>query len=481
MGLLSYFLFSFALQVQAQNLTEVALFARCYSHITQKSLPLNHALKAQVKAGTLTAVDACMRVLDGAKLNASGGAEGNLVSDTAEARDVLLTMNDFHRSWFPNDNIMRAIPYLEDFNGQPYVHDETEPGLHVTRVLLTDGLKFSEIVTGNSAMEALRSNGPSLYNQNAPADKRLKQNSSSVAGSSTIIDFNAPLVQTGQLLGVRRMTLNSAKQNLTTNSVSGSQVGSRYYNSPGPIRVNESRGAGIIGTPSYLLLNLGRANENASDGGLVMNRRWSQSVMKDILCRDLPAIRVSDAAPYVQNTSTPLTPSFRKAGTCMSCHATMDPLAGVVRNLSYAQNYYILYMGTVHIRVWPTTQGPETGPVDLDENFFQRPTRGNLLFRSYDGTLVNTPVNSFTELGTALAGSNDLYVCAASRYFRHFTGIRVNLQDQGDPANVPISAGEKVYRDLVIKLGQDLKSSQSLRSLIRAIISSDLYKKAAMR
>ncbi|MEQ1666099.1 MAG: hypothetical protein ABL927_12070, partial [Bdellovibrionales bacterium] len=210
-------LFLVAVSTYAQDrshlaLSELALFNRCYAHLTQRSLPPSHPLRAQVKAGTLKATDACMQVFDGAQLNAS---QGNLVNNSEEAKQVLSTMNDFHRTWFPNDNIMRAILFLEDFNGQPYIHDEEEAGLHITRVLLTSGLKFSEIVTGNSAMEALRSNNPSNLGS------KLNQWSTSGDGA-TRVPWNPPLVQTGTLLGIRPMVLNSEKINLTTNTRDGS-------------------------------------------------------------------------------------------------------------------------------------------------------------------------------------------------------------------------------------------------------------------
>ncbi len=471
---------AFAQDNSQQPLSELALFNRCYAHLTQKALPLKHALKNQIKSGSMTALNACMQVLDSAKLIESGGSEGKLISDTNESRDVLLSLNDFHRTWFTNDHIVKAIGYLEDFNGQPYVHDEAEAGLHVTRALLTNGAKFSEIVTGNSAMEALRTNGPSLSDQNAPLEKKLTA-WSSYATTAVKVPLNPPLVQTGELVGIRKLSLNPTRQNFVAIARNGTEVGGKQFNSPGSIRVNQAFGGGIIGTQSYLLLNLGRPNEKASDGGLVMNRRWSKTVMSDFLCRDLPAVRLSDATPLVQASITDQTPPFRKAGTCMSCHSTMDPLAGVIRNLSYTAVYYPLLLGTVHIRAWPTIQPAESGPVDLDSNYFQRPTRGALFYRSYDGSLKNDAVNSLSELGQVIASSNDLYVCTAAKYFRHFTGVKVNLQDEGDPSNSRLPASDKAYRDLVVNLGLELKKTQSLRTLIQSILSSSVYRKSSMR
>ncbi len=468
-GFLVYVILFSLSNAVAEELSELSVFSRCYTHLTQRALPTTHPLRAQVKSGALKATDACLQILDSAKLRAN---EGTLINDNTESRMVLSTMNGFHRTWFPNDHIMKAIPFLEDFNGQPYIHDETEPGLHVTRTLFTDGVRFSEVVTGDSAMEALRTNGPSTYNA------KLQQWNDASNGA---MDLVAQLVQTGALVGVRRMVLNSTKQNLTTNSRDGTTVAGQTFGSPGKIRVHAALGGGVIGTPSYLLLNLGRPNMNASDGGMVMNRRWSRTVMSDLLCRELPALRLTDAAPFVQTNVTAKTPPFRKAGTCMSCHSTIDPMAATIRNLSYATSYYVLNMGTAHIRTWPTTQPAESGVVDEDANYFQRPTRGNLFYRSYDGSLISQSVNSLPELGQAIANTNDLYVCTAAKYFQFFTGMKVNLQDIGDPTNQALPAADKAYRDMVINWGLALKSNQSLRSLIQSILNSPVYRSSSMR
>jgi hypothetical protein len=123
----------------------------------------------------------------------------------------------------------------------------------------------------------------------------------------------------------------------------------------------------------------------------------------------------------------------------------------------------------------------EAGFVDADPNFHQRPAYGRLYFRSYDGTLINKEVKDLSGLGAALADTNDLYVCAASRYFQFFTGIAVNLQDSGDPSLPALSASDMKYRSQVISLGLELKKHQRLDKLIEDILRSPLYQKASMR
>jgi hypothetical protein len=470
------------------RLSELAIFNRCYAHLTQLKLPLNHPLRAAVAAGTKTAAAACMEVLTGSQLQASGASQGRLGADTAEARAVLRTFNDFHRSWFPTDNMAKAITLgdlVVERNGQ--VHDMEEAALHVTRALLTPGVSYSDVSTHNVAMEALRTNGPSNYDAAQPAERKIKHYSSPDAydPSLALVDLNAQLVQTGELVGIRPMSLNPTKNDKVANSTTvplvSSSLGQKYVYYNRSIRLHESLGAGAVGTQSYLLLNLGRQDTQPTDGGMRMVRRWAQSVYKDLLCRDMPTLRLADALPYVQNSPTSKTPPFRKSGTCMACHASMDPMAAAARNVSYAFTYAPAYGGIVSLYYWPATRTAETGVVEEDWDYYARPTTGRLLYRSYDGTLVDHAVTGVDGLGDELAKTNDLYVCAAARYFRYFTGIGVNLQDSGDTSKTPLSTAETTYRNLVIGLGQELKTHQSLKALIQSIISSPLYGRQSMR
>ncbi|HEX4924692.1 MAG TPA: hypothetical protein VFV50_11420, partial [Bdellovibrionales bacterium] len=483
-GLVGLFILISAQRGYAQQpsaLGELALFNRCYSHITQTRLPRAHPLRGEVISGRLSAADACLQVLNSAQLVASGSAEGRLAADNETSRRILKTFNDLHRSWFPNDDILIGIPEgVEFYPRTPQLYDEAESALHVTRALLTEGVPYSEVATSDQAMEALRASGP--IRDSALADnERLKTRSA--PNGDTSVTMDALLVQTGELLGVRRMSLNPEKLNKTVNSSTDIYLNSRYISPTLTIPFNQSFGAGIAGTRSYLLLNLGRPDSLPMNGGLRLARRWSKAVMKDLLCRDLPAVRNSDAIAHVQGSLGPSTPPFRGNVNCMACHATIDPLAGVVRNLSFIPVPFRTSGGvaTAHIYQWATDRAPETGTVDDDYEFYRRPTNGNLYYRSYNGTLINKPVASVPELGRALAEADDLYVCAASRYLQFFTGIGVNLQDEGDPQKPALSSGQAAYRRVVTQLAAELKRHQSLKLLIHSILKSDIYRSSNLR
>jgi hypothetical protein len=463
-------------QAPAQ-LSGLALLNRCYAHITQNRLPIRHPLRISVQNGTMTAASACMNLLDSARLETGSGL---LSSANSETRQILRTFNDFHRSWFPNDDIARSTPEgVEFFSRSRELFDEGESALHVSRALFYQGVPYSEIVTSNFSMEALRANG-------AQTDDGITVRLLSAVApgkSSGTVPLNAPLVQTGELQGLRPMTQAVSKINVSANSQHATYVNSSYLYVTDPIFYNQSLGGGILGTRSYLLLNFGRPDTLPMNGGLRLPRRWSKAVLKDLLCRDLPALRFSDASDYVQTKISPATPPFRANASCMGCHATMDPLAETIRNLSltFVPARSAGTVATAHIMHWPSTLQAATGTVDDDPSFFRRPPAGRLRFRSYNGALIDVPVEGLAELGRAVAATDDLYVCAASKYFQFFTGISVSLQDEGDSSKPALSESEKMYRELVVQMGLRFKSHQSLRTLVQEILTSATYRSESLR
>ena len=443
------------LTASQRTLSPLEVFVRCYAHLTQLKLPVNHPLRAAVVAGTLTPVNACMQILNEATLVASGANEGSLVSHTIvngvdESLAVLKTLNDYHHNIFPNDDMNHSVPEGVSYTETRYYADEGEAGLHLTRALLTPGVNFSQVATSAVSMEALRDQG-------APASLMTPNN--------TVL--NVPGVQIGNFLGVRRMSsASSAKQNAVLNDVGLSSV------------INASQGGGIIGTHSYYMLNSGRDSLETMDGGLKMPRRWAKAVFQDLLCRTVPVLRYTDATALVETPSTATTPPFRNSAACMQCHGAMDPMAATARNLELVSGSgnWSTFVATI-----TSTLPAETGTVDSDPNYYLRPTNGMLRYRAFDGTLVQQNVTSIQDLGNKIAATDDLYVCAAAHYFRFFTGINVNLQDAGDTTLPPLSNADLDYRNQVITLGKNLKTSQSLQSLIQAILSSPIYQKVSIR
>jgi hypothetical protein len=149
----------------------------------------------------------------------------------------------------------------------------------------------------------------------------------------------------------------------------------------------------------------------------------------------------------------------------------------------------------------PASAVPLHLQLDTDTQFKNRVPTGRLFYRSYDGTLVDlaldpaqageanrtewTGDDGLAALGKHLSQSKDLYVCAASRMIEHFTGVKVNLSDPGDPFSPELSSQDLLFRDWAEFLALDedwgLRNTQSLRKMIETMLRSDLYRSNGFR
>ena len=115
-------------------------------------------------------------------------------------------------------------------------------------------------------------------------------------------------------------------------------------------------------------------------------------------------------------------------------------------------------------------------PDRADKNFHRRPASGRVRFRDYKGDLISQSVTTLSDLGNKLSNMDDFYICAAKKYYKHFMNIDV---DVGDPESISVlpSSVDTYHRNKVILMGLKLKKTQSLRSLLQDIISSDDFRK----
>jgi hypothetical protein len=248
------------------------------------------------------------------------------------------------------------------------------------------------------------------------------------------------------------------------------------------VNLGQHFGGGFIGEQTYLMQTFGLTRTFTSNGAERMPRKFGRSLFHDALCRQLPVIRTEDAIPFVVGTSNV---PFRTSSGCVRCHASMDRVSATARNFVY------LLRGNIPIPDGPfrgfeilvpnsLAQMPAeaTWPSAGDNSYYRRPSNGVFYFRNYLGNLVNTNVSSLDALGDAIAAQDDFYICAAKRYYQYLTGIDVSIADVSDPAGgVYLSQRDSYHRDVVIDLGLALKTSQSSRSLIEAILRLPAYKR----
>ena len=123
----------------AQNLSETALFVRCYTQIVGERPALNHPLLAQVRSFQVGAATACGEVLDQAQVDGSGTIAN---TNNIEARKVLRNFQRLHTSWLSVKDFSE-LTSREDHIGTRSRFDSTTPAHYFTRTLFSPTLDYS--------------------------------------------------------------------------------------------------------------------------------------------------------------------------------------------------------------------------------------------------------------------------------------------------------------------------------------------------
>lgn len=449
-----------AVTAQAREPSNTALFRRCYGLITQSYAEPSHPLMAQVKAGTVDPITACLQVLDRAKL----GTDGKVMTNDAESRKVLNTFHSLHYSWFSVRDFDTSQPgSVRDSTRDLY--DISSPALYFTKALFDGKMSFKEIFLGTTTLGSVRttmSPATGIFSGVSVNNYVYKGATMQNAGG-------------GDLLGVRSI----APVAVTP--------GSRAQSTYGPtLTLYRHFGGGVLGSSPYITFSVRQESGKRSNAGVTMPRKWSMAVAKDFMCRELPLIRTVDAQKYVSNTAEI---SFRQVSTCVRCHASIDQMAGTIRQVGLT-SYESGYASPVATRVLSASvaavhqnlnQTAEMAwPTSTDANYYRRPATGRLVLRTFDGKLVDTAVKDVGELGQKISELDDPYVCAALRYWEYFVGVHIRMADNADPEiDQTLSPAEQKNFDEIVKLGRDMKQHQSARRMLEALLRSPAFKDAA--
>jgi len=468
-------------------------------------------------------IDACMQVFDKAMLQNSNG----MLMDTAdlEGLQVLQNFFDFHKSWFQIKSFSE-LPQAYA-GGSQFRYDESEDACYLNHLLFSGnnakpdgsyngGVSYQNAVSGAYSVRCHRTEPTRILPSGNGAAKKYY----TPEYLTNLPWANAP--GRGHLVGVTPLPVDDHTYYTRTGRAISSQIS--YVGGGSSENLDDyiprNWGAGIIGSASYMMKNGQYAG--TSDGAELVRRRIGRNLMEDLLCRQPPFRRVEDVGlqvlQYNLRFTDPPFVAFRRNAKCMSCHSTQDGIAGLYRNLHFVGTQGSIDWNddgvfgrpdgvssfnrlkdasdkTYLVRKTDVNLPSEGEPLHLlhpDTKYQRRPPNGHLVYRSYDGSEVNHQIDvsgtsahpaleGVRALGQLLAQQNDLYVCAAKRYFEFFTGIDANLNDPGDDRNPSLSLADRHYKDLVVQYGLDLKEHQSLRRLVKAIVSSDLYKKIGMR
>lgn len=431
---------------------EVDKYRKCYALLTQKSPRSNDPRAGKVLKGTISANKACFELLEGIDLKDHKNPK------TQEEIDVLRTLHSFHNSWFPN-----YMAYMAD--DSPILYDIVEleePALFVTKSLFDKSFKYSHILKGRDSLKGVRSSTiiPDFL-ITAGSDERIerRENYKVALSKSESTTWSPTHLQRGALIGIE---VNTSEDILPAHS---NQLFFPVF-SKSPINIHESLGGGILGSNSYILFNNGRPHGNISDGKKVMMRAYSQNVVRDLLCRDLPVITPNDSINYINKKSKL---SWSQDKNCMSCHATMDTMAGLLRNVELVIND-VNEQGSSHIKFHKADRDVPKGVklFDTVEKYHLTKAQGNFVYRDIENNFINTRVESLDELGIEMSKTRDLYACTTTRYFKFFTGRDIKITEIED-------LNDKRLKDFINDQINLFQKEQDLQMLIKRIISSPWF------
>jgi hypothetical protein len=407
-------------------------------------------------------LDACLQTFAKGRLAIRTPGSLDLVLDPAgadEGRAVLRTFHALHASWLA----IKDFPVLDVFGRERRtraIFDPTNPASYFTRALLSPTANLTSVVQGNDYLTPLRT---------------VREPAEGAGFNHTLPSFvhpTGPRWTSPEMRFADRGALEGLKIEPTnkTWSFTWTQASNPPPNQPplsapttGTLRPYVSLGGGILGNGTYIQMNAQISRTMKKDGAVNVPRKWSRSVVQDLLCRSLPVLRPADVSMFV-NAQSPTT--FRSTEVCTSCHATMDPLAGLVRAaeipfknlLDHPPETLIFTAATepAHPAVWTDREDPL---------YAQRPATGRFIYRDRSDRVVNSPVANMDALGAALLTQDDFYSCFAARYYEYFIGVSVER----------VLSGSSRHSPHVRALADQLKADKNLAKLVERILSLPHY------
>ena len=470
---LATFAISLPTPSNAEVLSQRAIYERCFAKLARTTPAIDDPYISQITAGTLTGPEACKAVLELAQLNPANGRLSTFAASAAKAllaKKVLASMHAFHNSWFTLKEYNSATNDCASDLSNGLIDPQT-PALLVTRALFNSNFNYASLVLSSDVPKAIR--------EVADPDRSIYGFDKNKAGADfTSLPTGFEFVGNGALLGIGTWASLQIPTLTARPVITGDTPTVQNFN------VRRSQGGGILGSQAYLLNNFG---ENATVPPDVekMARHWSKYVFTDLFCRELPVLNTGDADSFVNTATTAL--AFRRQAGCVQCHASMDQLEGVVRKQrlfrsGICSEVQVIY-GSEHLLAQAPTLAMSTAwPAMVDANYRKHPPYGKLFYRDYNNALHNVAVNSLAELGTQISTLNDMYVCAAKRYYQYFTGIDVSLEPLNAAGVAALPADQRFYRNRVVSLGMKLKNAgatdfnKDASKLIQAIFDLPEYR-----
>ncbi len=484
---------------EVQYLSNIEHFAKCFAKLTDHPADPTSDLYKQVQQGKINAVDACMSVFDTAMFNSSNRRLKTPSDPIAKA--IVQNFHRFHLSWL-------TIPFSQNIDGAVFsMLDNDEPALYVTDTLFMNR-PYKYVVTADTSLRGVRETAnPETYMINSInfTDRILLVGPMKTAVQepnplNNYFEIKGTRVSLGPLIGIQNTPSYIYQLPFAQRSeipISEAQLPSRRLEAT-TYDVNTHPGGGVLGSSTFFLN--ARESNVMPDGGLYVHRRYSNNFFYDFMCSKLPTFKDSDSLVTAElNRFKKSEISFRKSATCVACHLTLDNFAHASRNALSArglppnfsrelQDAGLRPMNFEMVNHYKPVKDNLAEPVDKDTLYHRRQPDGRLVYNNYAGKLVNVNVRGIPALGAAVANQDDIYMCAAKRYYNFLTGVSVPL----DPITVdpktkkPADPSDNFvfyHRQKIVSLGASLKKGEdaegnpwSLRNLVREIIKSNAFR-----
>lgn len=462
-----------------EPLNDLEIFDRCSVQLTNFNYTkAPKHLITSIKHGDISGVQGCLKIIENSFLK----KDGSLIDENTSSKNTLLTFQKLHNNWFNEWNFFVAMSSWGTFE----VLDPGTMGYFFSKSLLDSEMSFKDIFKGKQSYEAIRKSPvkTDYLVYKFKDEPRYKVNEYrfvyGLSEGSNYKEWFPNRVPSGVLVGIKEIPKN---RDVLKNIVN-SKDNQKEINPAKEIKVNkdihEGLGGGILGSEVFVNLNLGQDLGKKMNGGRILPRRWSKAIINELLCRDLPVIPIKKAVSFVQKSSQI---SFRQKESCMACHATMDPMANLVRNVE--QSYSADAGGdgmihSTHLRFHKEDKKypRELAPVDDDPFFHLRPAYGRFIYQDVRGNYIDKEIKSLDELGSTLLETDDLYLCTVKKYFNFFTGIDVHMNLFIQGAHSP----EELYiKNLLEESSKSLKQSGDLSQAIGILLNSKVYRSKSFK
>lgn len=470
------------------QLSDEDQYVRCHTRLARQFPAANDALLKDIRDKKRTGAQACLALVDRAALKKTNGKIAS-TSDTV-AIAVLRTLHTLHRSWFQSREPIATNDGAKK-QSVSVVQDIEEPALYYTRAALMEDMRFDSIVKGNDSLRGIRIRPNSAQVNNFMAQVNLRHPSyvdwkdaqhmvvayHDVSDGNKRKSFNMAdneITTVGQMIGIEvpkpfvvpwvlRPGIPSSGSR--ADLVRQIDLDRKNYN------VRRHLGGGILGSQQFIMANANLVMNQMQVGEEMINRRLTARIFQDLMCHELPTLTDADVKGDVDPKSHY---SFRQTSSCMRCHSSVDEMAMAYRNKVIVRTSARPDVDT-NLIGWglPTILAitPKAGSTDLNH---QPPTTRVRFRELITGKAVSTAATDLAGVGNVLAANQDLYLCAAQRYYQFFTGVKVALVKLDSKSST--YQLDKEHQDFVVKLAQDLKSKQKVRDLFYAIFQSKAFK-----